>query len=101
MLVGENFSLKPETCIGGNGNKGPFQLTFYMHHAFSFPYIFTLDPDPCDPNPCTNGQCTATSDGYTCECDAGFIGDNCDVEGSALIASFSFHFISDLSENRD
>lgn len=34
--------------------------------------------DACHPNPCENGGlCTLTSDGYECECIAGFIGPEC------------------------
>ena len=34
-------------------------------------------------NPCVNGNCTLNSapNDYTCECDSGFTGANCDIAG--------------------
>ena len=36
------------------------------------------DIDDCSPNPCVHGTCTDGVDSYTCACDAGYDGDNCD-----------------------
>ncbi|XP_038078149.1 deleted in malignant brain tumors 1 protein-like [Patiria miniata] len=37
--------------------------------------------DVCKPNPCLNDwQCTRNADGYTCSCQDGFIGVNCETE---------------------
>ena len=44
---------------------------------------FLADIDKCSSNPCVNGQCVDSANHYTCTCDAGWIGTNCD-EGKLL-----------------
>jgi hypothetical protein len=47
---------------------------------FNFGKDFDVDIDDCDPNPCVNGGCTDTgTDSYSCACDSGWTGDDCDV----------------------
>ena len=42
-------------------------------------YITVLDMNDCSPNPCQNGGiCTYKVAGFTCECTAGYNGDNCE-----------------------
>ncbi|KAJ9441198.1 hypothetical protein DIPPA_10187 [Diplonema papillatum] len=36
--------------------------------------------DNCVSGPCVHGTCTSTKESYTCSCDAGFTGDDCDEE---------------------
>jgi hypothetical protein len=38
----------------------------------------TPDVNGCDTNPCAHGACTNTSTGYSCACDPGWTGTNCD-----------------------
>ena len=40
---------------------------------------YTTPDDHCAPNPCANGSCQNGASGYTCSCDAGWTGTNCDV----------------------
>ncbi|XP_063444324.1 sushi, von Willebrand factor type A, EGF and pentraxin domain-containing protein 1-like [Mytilus trossulus] len=37
------------------------------------------DNDDCQMNPCVNGSCTDKLRGYSCACDIGFTGSNCDI----------------------
>ena len=39
---------------------------------------FILVVDNCASNPCQHGTCESTVDGYTCTCDKGWAGTNCD-----------------------
>jgi hypothetical protein len=39
----------------------------------------TPDDNHCDPNPCVHGACSNQQNGYSCACDAGWSGANCDV----------------------
>ena len=41
--------------------------------------ISPLDIDDCDPDPCPNGDCEDGVDSYTCDCDLGFTGVNCET----------------------
>ncbi|KAJ9470618.1 Protein TIC 214 [Diplonema papillatum] len=36
--------------------------------------------DNCVSGPCVHGTCSSTAESYTCTCDAGFTGENCDEE---------------------
>jgi len=39
------------------------------------------DPvDPCTPNPCTHGTCEGDGASYTCKCETGYRGDNCEID---------------------
>ena len=38
---------------------------------------YTLPVDHCAANPCQHGTCTNDTSGYTCACDAGYTGTNC------------------------
>ena len=41
---------------------------------------FTLDIDECSPNPCKNGgTCTDGLNSYSCSCQVGYEGDNCEI----------------------
>ena len=41
-------------------------------------FYFCTDIDDCDPDPCVNGDCTDGVNTYTCDCDDGYTGTNCD-----------------------
>ena len=42
-------------------------------------YKLITDIDECDSDPCEHGSCTDQVDGYSCSCDAGYAGSNCDI----------------------
>ncbi|XP_076073438.1 uncharacterized protein LOC143045037 isoform X3 [Mytilus galloprovincialis] len=44
------------------------------------------DYDECQMNPCVNGSCTDKLGGYTCSCDIGFKGSNCDINIDDCVA---------------
>lgn len=45
-----------------------------------FLYKGSTTTDPCNPNPCQNsGTCTASGSSYTCNCQPGWSGTNCDL----------------------
>jgi hypothetical protein len=35
--------------------------------------------DPCEPNPCVHGTCESAGESYTCVCDEGYEGTNCET----------------------
>ena len=41
--------------------------------------IFFTDIDECVSSPCANGQCQDEINQYTCMCDPGWTGENCDM----------------------
>ena len=41
--------------------------------------VFLADIDECSTTPCVNGQCENGANQYTCTCDAGWTGTNCDT----------------------
>ena len=43
-------------------------------------FDFDIFPvNPCVPNPCVNGSCLTTGSGYSCFCNDGYTGTNCDL----------------------
>ena len=42
-------------------------------------YFYLVDIDECSSNPCAHGQCGDYVNQYTCTCDVGWTGINCDV----------------------
>ena len=40
---------------------------------------FLIDIDECSNSPCVNGQCANGANHYTCTCDAGWTGTNCNT----------------------
>lgn len=48
--------------------------TFLCHFHFQF----ISDINECQSSPCVNGNCTNHVNNYTCECQPGFTGVNCD-----------------------
>ncbi len=42
--------------------------------------VAVAEIDHCKPNPCENGQCANSHGTYTCICDEGYTGTNCEDE---------------------
>lgn len=56
-----------------------------IHIAFDFLFFpgtnCEENVDECMSNPCQNGgQCRDRNNGYTCTCQAGYLGDHCEVD---------------------
>lgn len=45
----------------------------------------------CEANPCVNGGCEELEEGYSCSCDSGWEGTNCDVEVDECAANPCLH----------
>ena len=55
---------------------------------FKQPYVVFFYPDECAGNPCVNGGCTDNVASYTCLCNPGYTGTNCNINiGTSLIIS--------------
>ena len=51
-----------------------YDFMFYQLNPLTFFVV-----DPCEAMPCDNGgTCSTDSNGFTCSCMRGFIGDTCD-----------------------
>ena len=61
------------------------QIVMYrkLSNKEGFQHLFCFtDTDHCDPDPCQNeATCRNQVDGYTCNCTAGYEGDNCETGG--------------------
>ena len=54
-------------------------LVLYVSTSCNLYYLI-LDPDDCQPNPCQNdGTCTDGLHSYTCACELGWAGTDCDI----------------------
>ena len=40
--------------------------------------MYLIDFNECLSNPCVNGECVDLQDGYQCNCEEGWTGQNCD-----------------------
>ena len=49
-----------------------------MHTCACIKYHCITDIDECADGPCEHGNCTDHINSYTCDCDDGYEGDNCD-----------------------
>ena len=57
-----------------------------------FSLIGAVEVDECASNPCTNGQCVDGSNQYTCYCNSGFMGTNCQSMFYAKLISVPISF---------
>ena len=64
----------------------------YQIKPFIKNIVNSVDIDECASSPCEHGICTDNVDGYTCTCDAGYTGTNCEI-GIGL----SLHLLTILS----
>ena len=55
-------------------------VNWYTFSAYNFTwYAWSSDVNECSSDPCMNGQCQDGINQYTCICDPGWEGVNCDV----------------------
>lgn len=48
-------------------------------HLFQLILLFKTDIDECASSPCVHGTCADHINGYTCSCEPGYTGGNCQV----------------------
>ena len=46
-----------------------------MYHGI----VVDADIDDCDSSPCQHGTCIDRVNGYDCDCDSGYSGDDCET----------------------
>ena len=42
-------------------------------------WLCSVDTDECASSPCVSGSCQDGVNGYTCDCDAGYVGTYCET----------------------
>lgn len=50
----------------------------FLHRIYFWLIVF-IDIDECFPSPCLHGECADGVNSYSCSCDAGYEGTNCDI----------------------
>ena len=66
------------------------QQLFELHRKCLL-YIYLYD-DECAANPCYKGTCTDEINGFTCSCDAGFMGTRCDTGMSHIVLDLKYAY---------
>ena len=61
-------------------------MWYFLCYALMFIIVHLIsDIDECTSSPCVQGDCTNKENHYTCLCENGWVGDNCD-EGQSTAA---------------
>ena len=58
---------------------------YKLIHILFYDYNEFVDIDYCYDSPCVNGECVDLQDGYQCNCEEGWTGQNCQDSNSSLI----------------
>ena len=58
-----------------------------MEYMYMFEWVCccAADIDECANNPCVHGTCTDGIDSYTCACDDGYDGNNCNSQSTIVL----------------
>ena len=81
MEVYYKCNLKQLEIAGSINKTSVFTFNFVcLEFVFDLEkHVISAQHSHCHSNPCVHGLCTETMDGYSCTCNSGYMGKNCDI----------------------
>ena len=70
-LLNIHLGVSVYTCI--------FKIDIWNRKKSSLSYYPITDIDECQPVPCVHGNCIDDINSYSCSCEIGYTGDNCEI----------------------